>query len=276
VCSIPKGTHQVPPYNSKAFTGNWVNQHVKLSLKVDDGDHVTSQMLKMPAASITGEAVSVFDWRTQHCPGLRGVFETKGRCPNDVALGCDPDVTDAPMKAYRNGSGVVVLQAPLELGARAMVGPSLSKLHHDCHIYANSTAKMSWDPALNACREWNQSPYAFKNNSVYALTHMEYHNESNHIGLWSSVTLLKSLDGGQSWKHALPPPRHIVAAAPYKYEKSGLRSVLFGFRSPSNIIKSRTDSFYYATVEAGWGHGPNAVGQEDGTYIRLSDVDVIP
>ena len=57
------------------------------------------------------------------------------------------------------------------------------------------------------------------------------------------------------------------AAAPYKYEPAGNQSVLFGFRSPSNIIMSRTDGFYYATVEDGWGHGPNAVGQEDGACL---------
>ena len=77
---------------------------------------------------------------------------------------------------------------------------------------------------------------------------MEYHNQSNQVGLWSSVTLLKSTNGGYSWSHARPPPEHIVAAAPYRYEPSGPRSQLFGFRSPSNILRSRTDSFFYAFV----------------------------
>ena len=61
-----------------------------------------------------------------------------------------------------------------------------------------------------------QSPFAFANGSIYALTHMEFHNQSNQVGLWSSVTLLKSTNGGYSWLHARPPPEHIVAAAPYR------------------------------------------------------------
>ena len=74
---------------------------------------------------------------------------------------------------------------------------------------------------------------------------MEYHNESNHVGLWSAITLLKSTDGGQSWTHARPPPHHIVAAMPYRYEPTGPRSILYGFRSPSNIIRSRSRSRRY-------------------------------
>ena len=89
------------------------------------------------------------------------------------------------------------------------------------------------------------------------------------MGLWSSVTALKSTDGGQHWQHALPPPQHIVAAAPYRYEPTGSKSVLFGFRSPSNIIQSqKKDGFYYAFVTAGWGrHTANPAGQEPGACL---------
>ena len=50
------------------------------------------------AAMLTGPPQSVYDWARDHCPGLRGSFETQGRCANDVQLGCDPDVPDAPLK----------------------------------------------------------------------------------------------------------------------------------------------------------------------------------
>ena len=53
-------------------------------------------------AVLTGPPQSVYDWTKDHCPGLRGSFETHGRCPNDVALGCDPDVPDAPLKVRSN------------------------------------------------------------------------------------------------------------------------------------------------------------------------------
>jgi hypothetical protein len=172
------------------------------------------------------------------------------------------------MKAFRNASGSVVLLAPVDLGSRSLIGPSLGEVRHDCHVYMNST--LDYDMANSADREWSQSPFAFPNGSVYALTHMEYHNESNQMGLWSSVTLLKSSNGGYSWEHALPPPKHIVAAAPYKYMPSGPQSVLFGFRSPSNILKSRTDGFYYAFITAGWSQKPNPVGQRPGACLMRS------
>ena len=116
---------------------------------------------------------------------------------------------DAPIKAFRNRSGSVVVVASCDLGSRALVGPSLGSARHTCGTYFNST--LDYDMAASACREWIQSPWAFPNGTTYALTHMEYHNESNQMGLWSSVTMLKSTDGGQHWQHALPPPHHIVA-----------------------------------------------------------------
>ena len=37
--------------------------------------------------------------------------------------------------------------------------------------------------SMSANREWAQSPFIFpENNTVYSLTHMEYHNESNWMG----------------------------------------------------------------------------------------------
>jgi hypothetical protein len=53
--------------------------------------------------------------------------------------------------------------------------------------------------------------------------------------------MLKSIDGGQRWDHALPPPHHIVAASPYPY-KDPVSTPLFGFRSPSNILQSRNSN----------------------------------
>ena len=54
-----------------------------------------------PAAAVVATPRSVFAWDRDHCPGRRGVFETNGTCSNDVQRGCDPDVTDAPVKAFR-------------------------------------------------------------------------------------------------------------------------------------------------------------------------------
>ena len=81
--------------------------------------------------------------------------------------------------------------------------------------------------------------------------------------LWSSVTLLASHDGGTVWRHALPAPRHIVAAAPFKYDpqwQAPLYSpaAAFGFRSPSSIVRSRDDDYFYAFITSGWSNGPTA------------------
>lgn len=108
---------------------------------------------------------------------------------------------------------------------------------------------------------------------MYSLTHMEFHNESNGVGLWSSVTLMRSTDGGLSWGHARAPPGHIVAASPYLYRSTGPQSVLFGFRSPSNIIRSQADGFYYAFIMAGWVAPIDAVGQSRGEcLLRTRDL----
>ena len=114
----------------------------------------------VPAAAITGPPNLVYDWASDHCPGKRGSWETRdpktgiAACPNDVQLGCDPDVPDAPMKAFRNASGTVVLLAPLDLGSRSLVGPSLSDVRKDCHVNMNST--LDYKMSDSACREWIQ------------------------------------------------------------------------------------------------------------------------
>ena len=63
-----------------------------------------------------------------------------------------------------------------------------------CFVLVKVVAGTDWDLRLV---EWSmlQSPWAFSNGSIYALTHMEYHNQSNQAGLWSAVTLLVSHNG---------------------------------------------------------------------------------
>jgi hypothetical protein len=209
--------------------------------------------------------------------GRRGDFETGGRCPNDVQLGCDPDVSDAPIKAFRTRSDDVMVVASCDLGSRAFTGPSLGQARHSCNVYFNST--LDYDMSMSACREWIQSPFTFPNGSTYALTHMEYHNESNQVMLWSSVTLLTSHDGGQSWQHSRRPPGHIVATAPFKYDPAWQEPVYspvaaYGFRSPSNIVQS--GGMFYAFVTSGWTNGPAAApvhGQAMGACLmRTADL----
>jgi hypothetical protein len=72
-----------------------------------------------PAAAISGVPRAMFDWDRDHCPGRRGVFETGGGCANDVQTGCDPDVTDAPVKAFSESCFSVLL-----FGTRSLKRPS--------------------------------------------------------------------------------------------------------------------------------------------------------
>ena len=80
------GTHPVPAHQTPV--SGLADVHC---IKADDDEAGVTT----PAAAITAHPSSVYDWRRDHCPavnGMRGVFETQGRCPNDVQLGCDPDV----------------------------------------------------------------------------------------------------------------------------------------------------------------------------------------
>ena len=181
------GTHPVPAHQTPV--SGLADVHC---IKADDDEAGVTT----PAAAVTAHPSSVYDWRRDHCPavnGMRGVFETQGRCPNDVQLGCDPDVVsraqlsssvlptnsfqavrgqaDAPVKAFRNTSGEVIVLASVDLGSRAFVGSTLGTATHRCGVYFNST--LDYAMSASACREWIQSPYSFPNGSTYALTHME-------------------------------------------------------------------------------------------------------
>ena len=85
---------------------------------------------------------------------------------------------------------------------------------------------------------------------------------------------MRSTDAGLSWGHALPPPHHIVAASPFVYKPAGPQSVLFGFRSPSNIIRSVDGSgYYYAFILAGWSAPVDPAGQKRGECLfRTRDI----
>eukprot|EP00729_Bicosta_minor_P025903 gene25903-8250_t len=166
------------------------------------------------------ESLYVYNWDVEHCPKHpdynRCAFSFK--CKNMTAQNlnlcrdCDPDVPDAPSKAFRRvksyetvltQSYETVLTQSVNWGSRPNVGPDLNSVKHDCNnVYYNKT----WlqEPSLYASREWIQSPWAFDaNETVVGLTHMEHHNLTTGVGDFSAVTLLSSNDGGRSWDRAL-------------------------------------------------------------------------
>jgi hypothetical protein len=199
-----------------------------------------------------------------------------------IAEGCDCDIADAPMRMWRRADGQVFSLASVDLGSRGFLGSSPLTLKHQCQVYANSTRHQSFSEYANY--EWIHSTYYFPgNNTVYALTHMEWDCKSASTcpyygygySFFSGVTLMVSGDGGDSWSHALPPPAHIVAVSPVKWNETlGAAHQAFGFRSPSSILAGRgaQAGWYYATVTAGWGQG-SFQGQTQGAcMMRTRDV----
>jgi len=90
---------------------------------------------------------------------------------------------------------------------------------------------------------------------VYALVHNEYQGNQHpgqcpsgeYLNCWyNSITLARSTDGGRTFTHA-PPPRHLVAAVPYRYEPDAGQVGIF---QPSNIVRREEDGHYYALVSA--------------------------
>ena len=152
------------------------------------------------------------------------------------------DIPDEPCRAWKDAKGVVTMVAT-HTDARLDHGPSLSGLNHVCKPVFNST----WNPDPSAYddRTWLMSPWLPNTSAstIYALSHMEFHGWSDTPGhqrcinrstgapvqpskhhhiepslCWfNAIVLLKSVDGGMTFSHALPPPHHMVAAAPYQY-----------------------------------------------------------
>jgi len=234
----------------------------------------------VPSATVTAPAVKVYDFYTQHCPPL-----PQPGCATDIDKGCDCDISDAPLRFWFNGTNIFGLGS-VDLGSRAYAGSTVDEVHHTCYIYANSTNNMDITAFDN--HEWIHSSVFFpENNTVYALTHNEYHCDregcpcypncdgipASQLGFLTGVTLMQSMDGGLSWAHSRPPPYHSVAVFPYAWNISlGRNPGYYGFRSPSSIVKSRMDDgYYYATVTAAW--GSNELGQQAGAcMMRTRDV----
>ena len=139
-----------------------------------------------------------------------------------------------------------------------MSGPDLLNQTRECRVAYNQTADP--DPRMFAGDEFIDSPFAFDNGTVVSLIHTEYPgNVYNKTGpdapmctthpyptCWTvTIGLGISDDWGATWRHARPPPHHLVAAVPYGYNQSQLA---YGWGDPSNILKHPKDGHYYAAI----------------------------
>eukprot|EP00798_Chlamydomonas_sp_ICE-L_P004587 gene4587-14772_t len=171
-----------------------------------------------PRAYFLGDVEVVYNWQRDHCPKHADLKKCQFLFKPIKAHGldCDGDVVDAPPKAFRRPSRTnssldeVVLLGSHYHGSRAQIGPTLDTVKHNCHVYYDRPPLLV--PELFAMREWIQSPWAFANGTVIALTHMQSHCIKTVNGIFSAITLLSSYDGGHTWDRALPPPAHVVAA----------------------------------------------------------------
>jgi hypothetical protein len=186
--------------------------------------------------------------------------------------GCEElDIPDQPPRAFRDDQNEVHLIASHYV-VRAMVGPTLDTVKHDCRVIYRSPEDS--DPSHFQHRNWLASFYGVKARGIAALVHSEYEadkipgmcatpNDTNNCW-WNTVTFAWSEDNGYTFQ-VPTPPRNLVASLPYPYV-TGNRAGAYGYESPTNILKVK--DFYYAMVND-W---PFKAQQYGPCLIRTADV----
>ncbi len=161
------------------------------------------------------------------------------------------DVPDIPPRAFIDGDGMTHMIVG-STSFHRMMGPSVFNQTRNCTAAWNST--MNPDPSYFAAAEWLDSAHVFPNGTVVALVHTEYDAMNievpkcphNYPLCWTvTVGLAVSYDWGLTWQHARPPPAHLVASVPYRFNQTQPAS---GWGDPSNIFRSPLDGLYYMAV----------------------------
>ena len=199
----------------------------------NDGPGDEARPLEVATVEVAGPPETVFDWSTSACEEI--------------------DIPDAPARAFRDAQGNVQLIASHHVNRR-LTGPSLDQLRHPCGIVMASD--LDADPSQFNDHEWIVAPYTPDGRALLALVHNEYQGDK-HPGRcpsgeyqqcwYNTITLATSSDGGRTFADARNPPRHLVAAVPYRYQPDGGRTGIF---QPSNILLREEDQYYYALVRA--------------------------
>ena len=203
----------------------------------------------------TGPAVA------QAVPQLRVTLTS----PPDVVFaaprdGCDPDdVPDAPVRAYRDAAGGIVMFG-LHYDNRALKGPSFGSLRIYCHVVYPSHGDP--DPARYDDRSWIAATWTADGRAVSALVHHEYQANAHpgrcrfpdYMQCWFNTVLeAGSTDGGNDFTR----PAVVVASAPFRQDQDQGRHR--GFFNPSNIVSSGRLSYFMAST-TGWSDGDQAGG----------------
>eukprot|EP00054_Salpingoeca_dolichothecata_P004815 m.32020 g.32020 ORF g.32020 m.32020 type:complete len:196 (-) comp14884_c0_seq1:73-660(-) len=161
--------------------------------------------------------------------------ETRDHCQDHSfnstkTWGDTPD--SMPIAWYSRQRNLTFFVSATSAGQHALTGSNLNSVTNNCSVtILNSTLNPL--PNSFANYQWLQSVYQFRNGSIAALVHNEFHgfaepqlgycsyNESragNRCNLWSTG-LAVSHDGGSHFTLARSPPNHLVAAIPAQYEK---------------------------------------------------------
>ena len=182
------------------------------------------------------------------------------------------DTPDIPARAFVDDVGLTHM-IDGSTSFHWMTGPSVYNQTRNCTPAWNSTQNP--DPSMFASAEWLDSPHVFPNGTVIALVHVEYDAMNiqvpkcphNYPLCWTvTITLARSDDWGYTWRHARPPPNHLVMAVPYEFNQTQPAS---GWGDPSNIIVNPDDGLFYFGA---WNR--NTVGlQSPGTcFMRTADL----
>ena len=182
-----------------------------------------------PRVRIAGRPELVFDWSEEACEPMQS--------------------PDLPVRAFRDYRGRVQLLLSHFDNFR-MIGPSLDRLGVDCDPVMLSHKSRSVRRYED--REWIASLFTRDGKKIWALVHDEYQGNrhrgrcpsgSYYMCWYNAITLARSVDGGRSYRHARPP-RHLVAAATYRYRPDRGPAGVF---APSNIVTG-SDGAHYALV----------------------------
>jgi hypothetical protein len=183
-----------------------------------------------PRVEVVGKPQSVFDWGSKACETM--------------------NYPDLPARAFRDFEGRTQLLLS-HFDDFRLVGSSLDDLEVDCTPVMNSHRDAA--PRRFADREWIGSVFTADGKTVWALVHDEYQGNRHrgrcpsrrYIRCWyNAITLARSDDGGRSYRPVAPPPRNLVASAPYRYRPERGPAGVF---APSNIVVG-ADGFKYALV----------------------------
>jgi chitodextrinase/beta-glucosidase/6-phospho-beta-glucosidase/beta-galactosidase len=256
--TVPPTVKMTAPANSSIFRSG---DKAKLSAQAsDNGSGVASvqfydngQKIGDGARASAATGASSSPQYKLSALGASTVFNanTNGTCAQ---------ITDLPVSAFKAGGQLQLIAANGSDNYR-FSGPTINSLTFGCSSILS--AGQNPDPSKFNDFEWLAGTYTNDGQTVYGLVHEEYHGwlypnqanagcsasassaKSDRFKCWySAVTFAKSSDGGQTFTDN----GQIVAALPYKYTKDTGTASGYGMETPSGIVKSPTDGYYYALV----------------------------